>query len=517
MQQSTTAIVRSQVLASLRSRRMGAVLALCALFTMAGYATPVDAQATVPVSVTLSFVNQYGGPGVPPPGNVQIIFTPVVNAAPPGISPVTLTATTIAPNSQSLVGSLVGGATYSFEEVLPPGITFLSASALPGSGGSQQPLSNGGSLVANPGVGYTINVVDQVGGQVSPGTAPLTITLNFVSATGQPTPPASGSAAGVVFTLTPVSGTASGAALPQSFTTSSASGSSSAIASGSPPSGAYTFTEALPSGACFLSATVAQGGYGVGQQPLTNGGTLSLVSGASTSINVINQLNSSVCGQSASSGGTATLTVFVSLTTATGQATTGNLSGYSFTLTGPTGATQTQTTTEIGQATFANILPGVYSLAETSSAGTSFSSMTINGVSAQQQQQFQVQAGGTYDVDVTNVTGAPGQATGLSVTPAAVISLGATRTVSLANGCNNIVNTFPDGTPGQAVASAVTPASSVVAVWRYDNTAQVFRAAYFATPPGSTLAPPTDISSLNRLDAIFVCVSSPGTLTEPDA
>ena len=304
--------------------------------------------------------------------------------------------------------------------------------------------------------------------------------------------------------------------------------------------------------------------------------------------------------------GTATLTIFTSITSPSGQPNVGPLAGYNFTLTGQNGLpTQTMVTNQVGQATFAGLSAGVYSIAEVPLSGSSFSSMTINGVSALLQQPFQVQAGGNYNVNVTNVvngptnisiqvqvvdqagqpvtglnlsgysfslagqSGAPtvvspnasGQAsanlgagaytitesaapgatllgytingaptqtgqftiglgqstTVIAVNRAASQSAGGVlRVVALSAGCNNVVDTYPDGTTGPVFASAIVPATNVTSIWRFDNAAQAFRAAYFAQV-GSGVGPPVDISALSRLDPIFICLSAPATLNEPSA
>jgi hypothetical protein len=107
-------------------------------------------------------------------------------------------------------------------------------------------------------------------------------------------------------------------------------------------------------------------------------------------------------------GNTATLTIFTSLTSPSGQPVAGPLSGYTYTLTGQNGLpTQAQVTSQVGQAIFTGLAPGVYSISETPLAGSSFGGMTINGVSAIQQQPFQLQAGGNYNVNVTNIVSGP--------------------------------------------------------------------------------------------------------------
>lgn len=302
----------------------------------------------------------------------------------------------------------------------------------------------------------------------------------------------------------------------------------------------------------------------------------------------------------------ATLSVFMTLTAASGQPVAGPLAGYAFILAGQNGLpAQTMVTNALGQAVFFNLPAGIYSITETPLTGSAFSSMTINGVSAAQQQPFQIQAGGNYNVSVSNVVSGPanlsiqvqvvdqngqplsaanlagysfsfaggagtptsvssnatGQATtnlppgAYTITESA--SPGATlvsytingvptqtgqftlgtgqstnivainrvasqnpgavlRVVSLTQGCDNVVDTYPDGTTGSIFASAVVPATNVTSIWRFDNAAQLFRAVYFP-PTGAGIPPPVDVSALSRLDPIFICVNAPATLNEPSA
>lgn len=437
------------------------------------------------------------------------------------------------------------------------------------------------------------------------GQAGVTINLSFVDQAAQPASPPSGTAANVQFTFTPVTAGLS----PSTLVTFSTGQLGKSEAVGSLATGTYAFQEVVPTGAVFENATISQSG---GQTlPLTNGGQVSVAPGGAYTIAVTDLAST----QSTSSSGTATLTLFKTLVGASGQPTSGALSGFSFTLAGQNGLpSQTQVTDAAGQAVFANVAPGVYSLTEAPSSGTSFGSMTINGVTAQQGQLFQVQAGGTYDVNVTNSVSGSGNVTvqvqavdqngqpvgsaslsgySFTITPQntttgaastvvtttsgqAVTNLppgsytitesplsgatlvgytinnvptqtgvftvgasqttmivatnrvtatatgttgttGATRTVNLQAGCNNVSNTYPDASPSQTIASGIVPSASIDSIWRFDNSAQKFSAAYFAPVAGSNVQPPTDIQTLNHLDAIFICVTTPATFTEPSA
>ena len=430
-----------------------------------------------------------------------------------------------------------------------------------------------------------------IGAFAQANTASISVLNSFVTASGQTASSPSGSPAGVSFTFMPTL-----AGQPSTIVTTNASGQ----AFGALSAGTYTFQESTPApGTVFLSATISQAGGP--PQTLSPGAAIPLSPGGTYSIFVANQ----VTGQA--TAGTATLTVFKSLSTGTGQTAVGTLAGYSFTLSGQSGLpTQSQVTNQLGQATFIGIPAGIYSISEAPAPGSSFSSMTINGLAAQQQQSFQIQAGGTYDVEVSNLiggsgnisiqtqlvdqsslpangnlagygfsltaqsgstaqttvtTGSSGLATAnlapgvyaISETPSPgstlvtylingvpspsgqfTVGLGQTtsivatnrvtgaaslpgvgRSATLQTGCNNVVNTFPDGSPGQTVASGISPATAV-AIWKFDNASQSFRAAYFPAS-SSGFPPPVDIPALNRLDPIFVCVSAPATLIEPSA
>jgi hypothetical protein len=59
------------------------------------------------------------------------------------------------------------------------------------------------------------------------------------------------------------------------------------------------------------------------------------------------------------------------------------------------------------------------------------------------------------------------------------------------------------------VANAITPVESLVAIWRYDARSARYQA--WSPLPGA----PNDLVTLNRLDAVFLCVREPGTLTQP--
>jgi hypothetical protein len=85
----------------------------------------------------------------------------------------------------------------------------------------------------------------------------------------------------------------------------------------------------------------------------------------------------------------------------------------------------------------------------------------------------------------------------------------AQRTVNLSPGCNMVTLTFTSGTQASALTSAVSPASALQTVWRLDNASHSFQAFMPQTPQAS------DLTSLNILDAAFICVDTPATITMP--
>jgi PKD repeat protein len=84
-----------------------------------------------------------------------------------------------------------------------------------------------------------------------------------------------------------------------------------------------------------------------------------------------------------------------------------------------------------------------------------------------------------------------------------------TTSVALVTGCNNIAATWPDGTAPSTVVAAVAPAGLVVAVWRAQPGTQQF-VGYAPTAPVVS-----DLQTINRFDALFICTTGPATLARP--
>jgi len=84
-----------------------------------------------------------------------------------------------------------------------------------------------------------------------------------------------------------------------------------------------------------------------------------------------------------------------------------------------------------------------------------------------------------------------------------------TESVALAAGCNTVVLTWPNGTPIGQVVGAVRPAEALIAVWRFDAT----QGRFFGFSPQAAQA--SDLTMVNRLDAVFLCLRGPGMLARP--
>ena len=83
------------------------------------------------------------------------------------------------------------------------------------------------------------------------------------------------------------------------------------------------------------------------------------------------------------------------------------------------------------------------------------------------------------------------------------------ETIELFRGCNNVSVTWPVGTPAGTVAAAVTPGTELAAIWRFDNATRTFWAYSPRFPAVS------DLTTVDLLDAIFICMDAPGALTRP--
>jgi hypothetical protein len=89
------------------------------------------------------------------------------------------------------------------------------------------------------------------------------------------------------------------------------------------------------------------------------------------------------------------------------------------------------------------------------------------------------------------------------------------RVVNLAVGCNNVALTYPDGTPVNVVVGSINPQGAMYAIWRLNSTPPL--PATGPTYEGFAPAAPqaSDLQGVNFLEAVFLCVSVPSSVTMP--
>jgi hypothetical protein len=86
---------------------------------------------------------------------------------------------------------------------------------------------------------------------------------------------------------------------------------------------------------------------------------------------------------------------------------------------------------------------------------------------------------------------------------------GPVEQVPLFPGCTNVSLTWPDRTPATVIATAIDPAEAFVALWRLDAARGRFLG--WSPTPGA----PVDFTTVNRLDAVFICMTERGVLVRP--
>ncbi|MGB6837139.1 MAG: hypothetical protein WBF66_05505 [Dehalococcoidia bacterium] len=99
------------------------------------------------------------------------------------------------------------------------------------------------------------------------------------------------------------------------------------------------------------------------------------------------------------------------------------------------------------------------------------------------------------------------------VSASATINLSMTpelEAVDLVAGCNPVSSTWDDGTAASAVAAAVAPADALDAIWAFDTAAGTW-AGYAPDAPAGV----SDLDTVDRLDAIFICVDADATVSRP--
>jgi hypothetical protein len=87
----------------------------------------------------------------------------------------------------------------------------------------------------------------------------------------------------------------------------------------------------------------------------------------------------------------------------------------------------------------------------------------------------------------------------------------AQRTVDLVVGCNPVALTHADGTAVTTVAAGVQPADSLISIWKFLPAENRWIGYSAGAPPEVS-----DLQTVERLDAVFVCVSTVATITMPE-
>jgi hypothetical protein len=73
--------------------------------------------------------------------------------------------------------------------------------------------------------------------------------------------------------------------------------------------------------------------------------------------------------------------------------------------------------------------------------------------------------------------------------------------------CNPVATTYPDNTPTGTIAGAVTPAGMVESLWQFEGGVWTGWSAEF--PEAS------DLTHMDFLDVVFICVEGAATFTRP--
>jgi hypothetical protein len=93
-----------------------------------------------------------------------------------------------------------------------------------------------------------------------------------------------------------------------------------------------------------------------------------------------------------------------------------------------------------------------------------------------------------------------------------VMPAGPTRSDRLIAGCNNVALTFPAGTPLRTVAAGVSESAGLLSIFRLNPATARFLGFAAAAPDFAN-----DYTTVGaRLEAVFICVRAPGTLTQPE-
>jgi len=367
----------------------------------------------------------------------------------------------------------VAPGTYTISETARPGSTILgfSQTAFAGTTTTPAPLS---TSIGNFAVGttpLTIFATNQVAG-----TGSLTITKQIVDATNAVVP------------TVDLSGFTFNIAGPAGFTpTALVTTATGVVTIGNLAAGNYSITEVPRAGFTFVAAAV----NGI---PVPNGQLFPIAAGQAVTALFQNR-------QGASAG---TVTVTKQLVDATGNAVTGDRSGFTFTVSCPASASsaafsQSGTSDASGIATINNV-PAIAGCTINETARTGFTLVSIIPTTA------------TADIGNNGaITVTAGATTNITVRNSVTSTTTATDPVQLVQGCNNVSLTFAAGTPLATVAAAITPTANLISVFRFDN----IQGRFFGFSP---IAPASvnDYTTVQViLEPVFICMSGPGTLNRP--
>lgn len=353
---------------------------------------------------------------------------------------------------------------------VPPGNYFITEVARPGSRLINFTIGGQPTAGFRVDAGQTVNVVAT--NEVA-GSGMITITKQIVDATGNPI--ANADAAGFQFAV---------AGGPNNFTANFTTPTNGVVTIPNLAPGTYTVTEAPRQGFSFVAAAID----GV---PVANG----------QSFPVANNQNRQLVFQNRAGGGgsgTATISITKQIVDANGNVlSNADRSGFQFSVTCNSGAfTATATSDANGVATISNVPAGTCQISEAARTGfTLVSIIPTGGTDIGNNGSFNIAAGQTFNIQVRNRGGASGN----------------TEAVPLSTGCSNVALTWPTGTPVSTVAAAVSPAGVLESIFKLDAAMGRFRGF---SPNAPAFA--NDYNMVEgSLEAVFVCVRSPGTLNRP--
>jgi len=96
--------------------------------------------------------------------------------------------------------------------------------------------------------------------------------------------------------------------------------------------------------------------------------------------------------------------------------------------------------------------------------------------------------------------------------PTATPTTGPLESVALVVGCNPVASTYPENTAVTTIAAAVSPSGALYSIW-YLNTATGRWLAYSPYYPEPQYS---DLTEVDRLEVIFICVDTAGSFARPE-